>query len=139
MRENFKCADCETVPGKRTIGGWGGYPLDVIGPCRTCKGTGTVTVDSDAISEAIKGRKGLRTSKPTADVFGAVYVWRMARFHGGADTTMPITCYFSIGVGGIIPQYVRPMLDTLDRLADIEARKYFGTDLGAAKAWSGLI
>ena len=44
---------------------------------------------------ALKGRKGLRTTKPKDNGFAA-YVWRMARFHAGIDTTMPVVCEFDL-------------------------------------------
>jgi hypothetical protein len=48
---------------------------------------------------------------------------------------MPVTCFFSIGVGGIIPDCARPMLDMLDKIADAAARVYFGSDMRAAHRW----
>ena len=57
----------------------------------TKKGT---TCQTPEIIKAIMGRKGLRSPKPSQeDIAGrrAAYVWRWARFHGGADVTMPCT------------------------------------------------
>jgi hypothetical protein len=47
------------------------------------------------VLDAVKGRKGLRSTKPKGFGFAA-YVWRMARFHSGADMTMPVTCEFDL-------------------------------------------
>lgn len=58
--------------------------------CIWCKGTGSFEKpDIDAIVSALKGRKGLRSQKPK-DNKRAAYVWRMARFHGGKDTMLPV-------------------------------------------------
>lgn len=47
------------------------------------------------VLDACRGRKGLRTSKPKGCGYSA-YVWRMARFHSGADVTMPVMCEFDL-------------------------------------------
>lgn len=139
----FTCPRCEGS-GRRILGAYtkvDGTKVEAIdlGVCYICKGYATVQVDPDAIREAIKGRKGLRTAKPAPDTFGASYVWRMARFHGGIDTTMPILCYGDVGCGGILTPNARLMLDMLDMLADKAAKKYCGTDMAAAKRWKGLL
>lgn len=36
--------------------------------------------------------RGLRRSRPSGSGL-AQYVWRMARFHSGKDTHMPVTCF----------------------------------------------
>lgn len=98
--------------------------------CYACNGRGTFTMpDALAITEAIKGRRGLVSKRPACD--RAYYVWRMARFHGGADVTMPMTA--SMGVAH------DPYRDVLDRLADLAARRYFGTDLAAAHRWGRVL
>jgi hypothetical protein len=51
--------------------------------------------DYKVVLENVKGRKGLRTQKPKNCGFSA-YVWRMARFHGGIDMTMPVMCEFDL-------------------------------------------
>lgn len=51
-------------------------------------------VDIDHLKDRLEGRDGgLRTSKPQAanDSGLEQYTWRMARFHAGADPSMPIT------------------------------------------------
>jgi hypothetical protein len=78
-----------------------------------------------------KNKGKLRTSRPahapTILACRAYYVWRMARFHGGADVTMPITASF----------FVRgdPYYEMLDAMADAVACASFGTDLAAAHRW----
>lgn len=51
-----------------------------------------------AAMKALKGRKGgLRPSKPKDGIMA--YVWRMARFHSGADTRMPVSDVFYLSDG----------------------------------------
>jgi len=61
----------------------------------------------------------------------AYYVWRMARFHGGKDVTMPMTA--SMMSRG------DPFRDELDAIVDQVAKAAFGTDLAAALRWKGLL
>ena len=52
-------------------------------------------VDSALVGISPRGnKKTLKTSKPKHGVYA--YVWRMARFHAGIDTTMPITATWSL-------------------------------------------
>lgn len=106
--------------------------------CYCCKGTGTFpAVNVDMILAAIKGRKGLRSAAPKprdgsrgyGDLHDkrAYYVWRLARFHGGEDVTMPVTATMLI--------HNDPFLPELDALADAIAKRVFGTDLAAAHRW----
>jgi len=53
-----------------------------------------ITLDLDNLKKALSGRKGLRTKKPTDNL--QAYLWRMIRFHGGIDVTMPIMCTFDL-------------------------------------------
>lgn len=51
-------------------------------------------IDVDHLADRLEGRNGgLRTSKPTASQDDGLtqFVWRMARFSSGADTSMPTT------------------------------------------------
>jgi hypothetical protein len=48
------------------------------------------TVDFDALVDELEGRSGFRVSKPDANGL-TQYVWRHARFHGGYDTSIPVT------------------------------------------------
>jgi hypothetical protein len=76
------------------------------------------------------GRKGLRLRSAKPDqgtILGrrAAYVWRWARFHGGADVTMPCT----------VDNAGDPWGKDLDVIADRVARHVFGTDMAAAHRW----
>lgn len=57
----------------------------------------------------------------------AYYVWRLARFHGGKDMTMPVMA--DLGVRG------DPYKDELEKMADEVAKEYLGTDKAAALRW----
>ncbi len=59
------------------------------------------------------------------------YLWRMARWHGGADVTMPIMAETE-NAGD-------PYTDYLDHLAGIIARTEFGTEMAAAYRWGALL
>jgi hypothetical protein len=88
-------------------------------PCYSCCGAGEFDPpDLDAILKAIKGRKGLCSKRP--DDSRSYYVWRMARFHGGADVTMPMTA--SMDISG------DPFRPELDLIASAVAKRVFGTD-----------
>jgi hypothetical protein len=102
------------------------YP-DRFRKCYACDGKGIFSkpIEKD-ILEALKGRNGMRSAKPK-DNKEAAYVWRMARFHGGKDLTMPV-CAMSDIAGNPYGEY-------LDQIADRAAKMFFGSDLAAAKVW----
>jgi hypothetical protein len=79
----------------------------------------------------IKGRKPgtLRSRRPEPD--RAYYVWRMARFHGGADVTMPMTA--SLAVAG------DPYVPYLDVVADKVAEAVYGTARAGSIRWAGAM
>lgn len=105
--------------------------------CRSCNGEGSFPpVDEGKVMARILATQGknkgkLRSSMTSSfsdrDEARAYYVWRLARFHGGKDVTMPVTA--DLGVRG------DPFKDVLDRLADVVARQSFGTDMAAALRW----
>jgi hypothetical protein len=96
-------------------------------PCPFCDGRGTFAPpDYAAIVKAVKGRKGLRSRRP--DEARAYYVWRMARFHGGADVTLPMMATFEV-TGD-------PYVKHLDVLAELVAQRVFGTDAAGAIRWA---
>lgn len=119
------CTGCEggTVPPAK-IGDttYAGYPHSACGQLGYF-----LPPDVTAIAEAIKGRKAgtLRSKPPESD--RAYYVWRMARFHGGADVTMPIVAGMRI--------HNDPFYKDLDLIADEVAKVVYGTDLAAAARW----
>lgn len=96
------CIKCEGV-GKYSIGTDNPKQYN----CLDCYGTGSLDdVDYLAIFSIIKGRKGLKTSKPTIKKDynlmsaservlenRAQYVWRWTRFHAGIDVTLPFTFF----------------------------------------------
>jgi len=57
----------------------------------------------------------------------AYYVWRMARFHGGKDVTVPFTASYRCRRD--------PYNSTLERWSEIIARNAFGTDKAGSKRW----
>ena len=125
--------------------------------CIRCKGTGSVfysynnstsfcprcngnkffgEVNETTIESNIKGRNGMRTSKPklTGNPINddrSYYVWRMVRFHAGIDVTMPMWAQTIISAD--------PFCKELDVLVDALALKWYGTNMAAARRWKGLI
>lgn len=110
--------------------------------CYLCEGKGELpTPDFPAILHAVttkRGAKGTRRFRRSAPEQWkktnrglanrrAYYVWRMARFHGGADVTMPWTAQVFCGED--------PFVKELDAFASELAKKVFGTDLAGAHRW----
>jgi len=105
--------------------------------CSCCKGTGVFPgLNVAGLLDALftkrggrKFRKSYTSSKGFNDIHEArvYYVWRLARFHGGADVTMPMTADLLTRAD--------PFKKELDKLAEIVARKVFGTDMAAACRW----
>lgn len=117
MPETRTCESCK---------GTGQHPFGWRPNCSSCGGSGTFCEpDRDVIWLAIRGRKGLVSKRPKDG--RAYYVWRMARFHGGLDTTMPVMASLEI--------HGDPWRPELDKLADEAAKTFCGTDLAAAKRW----
>lgn len=112
-------------------------------PCSSCKATGQFPeIDEAAIRAEILAGQGknkgkLRAAFSSNGAFRdiakarAYYVWRLARFHGGKDMTMPITA--DTATRG------DPYKDQLDKLADTIAKESFGTDLAAAVRWGSAL
>ena len=75
-------------------------------PCFACDGRGTFPDLEEHVPDimaAIQGRKGLRSSPPKFSGEGrgvvdarSYFVWRLARFHGGADVTLPMLAGYRI-------------------------------------------
>lgn len=61
----------------------------------------------------------------------AYYIWRMARFNGGADVTMPMTA-MDATTGD-------PFTKELDAISDLVAKKVFGTHMAAAYRWRNAL
>ena len=97
--------------------------------CPHCDGIGSFdAVDVPALLKLIKGRRPgtLRSKRPEDS--RAYFVWRMARFHGGADVTMPMTA--SLMVSG------DPYVPLLDAVAEKVAQTVYGTDAAGAVRWA---
>lgn len=101
-------------------------------PCIWCDGVGHyLKPDLGSLVKAIKGRKPgtLRSKRP--DDTRAYFVWRMARFHTGADVTMPMTAQMDISSD--------PYKDLLDAWAELVAEKLTGhTSAGRARWRSAM-
>lgn len=105
--------------------------------CHYCQGRGTFpALDVEATVSACfttRGAKRFRKSmtsplpRESAEAIRAYYVWRMARFHGGADVTMPMTAMLLIEGD--------PLAKTLDAISDRVALAAFGTSNAAATRW----
>jgi hypothetical protein len=111
-------------------------------PCISCESRGDFPPLDDAASLAIiqrivatkgKNKGHIRASMTapwrdgTVAEARAYYVWRLARFHGGKDMTMPMSAD-SVVRGD-------PFKKELDALSDAVAKHCFGTDLAAARRW----
>jgi hypothetical protein len=135
MVETRKCLRCKDTPGEYVARAFSyegrSYP-EVRKPCHSCDGVPDVPKpDCRAIFDSLKGKplKGknrLRSRRP--DDAPSYYVWRMARFHGGADVTMPVGA--SLEIGG------NPWKDELDALAGLVAIWAYGTDLAGPHRWA---
>lgn len=114
--------------------------------CYYCAGQGILPspLEKDNMKEILnaitinkKNKVQLRKSPPNKleDRFcykgaRAYYVWRLARFHGGADVTMPVCAVADV--------MFDPYKNELDMLAEAVARIFFGTDMAAAYRWVKL-
>ncbi len=111
-------------------------------PCRNCKGVGTFpALDIQAILDEVFTKRGkkrtFRKSYAAAPGYEnlvkarAYYVWRLARFHGGADVTMPFTATTLSAFDPFVPE--------LDALADVVAKVVFKTNMAAAYRWGNAL
>jgi hypothetical protein len=106
------------------------------GKCYSCDGKGYfLEPDYEQIIEAVvkktKKTASLRKSRPAVEnsVEGRriYYVWRLIRFHGGIDVTMPVIANMEI--------HGDPYEPELDLLASKLAKIFCGTDMAAAYRW----
>lgn len=114
------------------------YP-DRTSPCYCCQGQGVFPpIDVGAIVKLIIASQGKNKGKLRAsftspfrsegvDKARAYYVWRLARFHGGKDVTLPMTADMIIRGD--------PFQKELDALSEEVAKHSFGTDLAGAIRW----
>ena len=126
--------------------------------CKTCKGTGLSSFvfegkqsechschgepdyffpDFETLVNKIMGNKGLKSAKPVKYDFKfkssarAYYLWRIARFHGGIDVTMPMSATLAINGD--------PFYNELEQAADYIAKKVCGTNMAAAYRWMNAL
>lgn len=109
---------------------------DILGKrtCRACEGRGWFDYpDERYIRLCITASQGknkgkLRSTRPETNAGSRAYfVWRMARFHGGKDPTVPFNASMEI--------YGDPFEKELDAMSERFAKENFGTDMGAAIRW----
>ena len=95
--------------------------------CYACDGKGYFFApDIFSLVEKVKGRKPgkLRSKRP--DDVRAYYVWRLARFNGGADVCLPMAAEMEISGD--------PYKPTLEQLSKIVAKSVFGSgNVGSAR------
>lgn len=107
----------------------------------------TVEQALKAISPRGNG-KSIKTAKPKDGVM--VYVWRMARFHSGQDTTMPMTCFWDLERGlkeatgeelkfTFFHEDQKAVLNVLDALVDQALVRMGYSTMEAAKRYKGLL
>ncbi len=134
------CTYCKGV-GTRTSPAIEGFEARTY-RCHCCDGKGTFpALDVQAIAEMISAGKGdkkrFRKAWPsklspysTSDVTirRAYFVWRIARFHGGADVTMPM-------MAGMVANG-DPFKPVLEELARVVAVKVFGNHRAGASRWA---
>jgi hypothetical protein len=115
------------------------------GPCEYCGTTGKIAKpDFNTIFLTVtKGKKGddkrsFRNSKPKFEnefknpaEGRAYYVWRMVRFHGGADVTMPVVASMCVNYD--------PYERELDAFAGKIAKAAFGTEMAATYRWANAL
>lgn len=102
-------------------------------------------VDIDELTDALEGRKGLRTTKPDANGL-TQYVWRMARFHGGHDTCMPVMAHswlqgwvdeqdIDASVTGILDEEGKEIRRVLEQATDAVLARLGENPAAGAKRW----
>lgn len=119
-------------------------------PCRYCGSplgeNGYVTLDLAAILGAIVATRGenkgkLRASAPDDTVFGARTVWRLIRFHIGADMSLPVMSFDYVGVVGIVNGPAEEVIDWCNIASEALAVGLFGARraLTATAAWGRVL
>jgi len=121
------CPACQGTGTYRIVG------TTYAAPCSGCAASGSQTAPDEtciraAIFTAKRGAYRLRASFPRhrGDA-RSYYVWRLARFHGGADVTLPVMADLGVRHDAFKAD--------LDRMADDVAREAFGDNMRAARRW----
>ena len=106
-------------------------------------------IDVDHLADRLSGRgSGLRSSKPDTDNDDGLvqYVWRMAAFHSGEETSMPVTATWWLQdfldnndidakVTGVQDEAGKDVIDTLEAVTDVVLGKLGESQFGAASRW----
>lgn len=132
----FPCPSCEGEKAYRARSEWA-RKSPARSSCRFCAMTGSVTIDPEAIREALlvsRGRsKGtFRRSRPAlpgdrGGVYGAAWVWRMLRFDTGADMCLPVMAGDYVGTGWIVREADRAVTDHLHAVESVLGVSLFGS------------
>lgn len=119
---NFPDRPCYFCDGKGVLGGFD--PLTIVKACFVVKPGKSARFRQSPPSKWSARKRG-------SDGARAYYVWRMVRFHGGKDVTMPMEA-ISVCEGD-------PALPLLDVLVSVVAKRVCGTDRAAAYRWGRLL
>lgn len=141
QKESRPCAACKG--SKTTDRHWDGKGFG-LGPCKECNASGIqfapdVAAILELITKKTKTGRAFRQSKPKLNECHdklhaqAYYVWRLVRFHGGVDVTMPMVASLFMNSR----HYA--WMDHLDLIVDALAKRTFGTNLAAAYRWSNAL
>ncbi len=133
------CPRCEGK-GKKT------WSFGEVSPCRICNQTGSQPgLDVQALVDALFTKRGktkaFRKSLSSTGGWGttpearaharAYYVWRLARFHGGVDVSLPVNAGLACDGDAFKAE--------LDELAEALAKLVFGTNMAATYRWGALL
>lgn len=145
MNENRPCGRCKgegTTFSKGFTSLEGKVYPDKTEVCYSCNGAkefsapnGSAILDIITTSRGMKdGKRKIRAAWPSKldhykdrELGRAYFVWRLARFHGGKDVTMPCTADMVVRSDPFKPE--------LNAMAEQVAKHCFGTDMAAAMRW----
>jgi hypothetical protein len=143
---------CPKCNGEGTYTYGEGFSYARLSPCYVCKGLGyfedcyttdcqhyirsTIISSRGPHAGKLKSRLPSYITKHVPDITRqrynrAYYVWRMTRFHGGVDMTMPMMASVNCGHD--------PLIYELDAMADAIAQKAFGSNMRAAQRWTEVL
>ena len=130
---------CPRCKGTGTRAHWDKKITELL-PCNNCNGSILFHAPNfgDLAKLVLSDRTGpitLKSSTPKRDgtnlMNRAAYVWRIARFNGGLDVTMPVMAPIMLGDD--------PYIKELDSLADGCAKLACGTNMAGAIRWAPLL